>query len=162
MLCSCATQKVEELVEFEELRLHRWTSLEGGEVFVFRRVGTEWSAELLSDGARFRCFYAKKVTPKSEWNALWNAFVQEGLTEISGSEPPSGWEDGDGFSLELRSKGETHRYVVDNPTHQSSENSKRILRIGNLISKEFDTPLFAETYDREQVFDYLNGPCKRD
>jgi hypothetical protein len=160
MLWSCASPKNESPTEFEEVRIHRWTALEGGEFFILRRVGAEWSAELLSDGARFRCFYEKKVIPKSDWNELWKRLLQEGVMEISGSELPSGWEDGDGFGLEMRSGGKTQRYFVDNPIHHSSENSKRILRIGNLISKEFDTPVFAETYDRGEIFDYLYAPCK--
>lgn len=159
VFCSCSP-KVAPPVEFEEVRIHRWTALEGGEIFVLRRVGVDWSAELLSDNTRFRCLYGRKVTPRSDWNELWNTLIQNGLMEISGSEPPSGWEDGDGFRLELRSGGKIQQYVVDNPINQSSENSKRILRIGNLISKEFDAPMFAEKYDRGQVFDYLYAPCK--
>ncbi len=161
VFCNCAS-KITPPVEFEEIRLHRWTALEGGEIFVLRHVGAEWSAELLSDATRFRCLYGRKVTPKSDWNTLWNTLVQDGLMEISGSEPPSGLEDGDGFRLEVRSGGKIQQYVVENPTHQSSENAKRILRIGDLISKEFDTPMFAAKYDRGQVFDYLYAPCKKE
>ena len=160
VFCSCSP-KVTPLVGFEEVRIHRWTALEGGEIFVLRRVGPEWSAELLSDAARFRCLYERMVTPRSDWNALWNTLIQNGLMEISGSEPRSNLEDGDGFRLELRSGGKIQQYVVDNPSHQSSENSRRILKIGNLISKEFDTPMFAENYDRGQVGDYLYAPCKK-
>jgi len=160
IFCGCAPKGTQP-VSFEEVRIHRWTALEGGEIFVLRRVGTEWSAELLSDAERFRCLYERKVSPKSDWDALWNTLIQDGLMEISGSDPPSGWEDGDGFRMEVRSGGKIHQYIVDNPSNQTSENAKRILRIGNLISKEFDTPLFAENYDRGQVGEYLYAPCKK-
>jgi len=160
VFCSCAP-KATAPVEFEEIRIRRWTALEGGEIFILRRVGAAWSAELFGDGSRLRCFYVRSVTPKSDWNALWNTLLREGLLDLSGSEPWSGWEDGDGFDIEVRSKGKTQRYIVDNPTHQPTENAKRILRIGNLISKEFDTPLFAENYDRGKVGEYLYAPCKQ-
>jgi len=159
VFCSCSP-KVRPPVEFEEVRIHRWTALEGGEIFILRRVGTEWSAELLGDATRFRCIYGRNVSPKSDWNELWNTLLAEGMLEISGSEPPSGWEDGDGFRLELRSGGRLQQYIVDNPTHQKSENAKRIARIGNLISREFGTPIFADNYDRGQVGEYLYAPCK--
>ena len=159
--CFACAPMDEKPLEFEEVRLHRWTALEGGEVFILRRVGTEWSAELLSDASRFRCLYQKRVAPKSDWTSLWNALIQEGLMEISGSEPLSGLEDGDGFRVEVRSRGKTQQYIVDNPEHQASGNAKRILRIGNLIAKEFDTPMFAANYDRGQVGDYLYAPCKK-
>ncbi len=159
LFCGCAPDETQRNVELEEIRIHRWTALEGGEIFIMRRVGTEWSAELLGDGSRFSCFYEKAVTPKSDWNAIWNTFLQEGLMQLSGFEPRSGWEDGDGFNLEVRSRGKTQRYFVDNPLRQSSENSKRISRIGNLISRELDTPVFAETYDRGAVAKYLIGQC---
>lgn len=157
---SCSPQPIAP-AEFEEVRVHRWTALEGGEIFVLRRIGGVWSAELLGDASRFRCLYAKQVVPKSDWNALWNTLIQEGLLEVSGSEPRTAWEDGDGFRVEVRSNGTTRQYIVDNPSHQSTVNAKRILRIGNLISKEFDTPMFAETYDRGKVADYLYAPCKK-
>jgi hypothetical protein len=159
VVCGCSPS-VAPTAEFEEVRIHRWTALEGGEILILRRVGTDWSAELQGDGSRFRCFYVRRVTPKSDWNSLWNALIQEGLMEISGSEPPSGWEDGDGFDVEIRSKGKTQRYGVDNPAHQPSENAKRTLRIGNLLSTEFETPMFAENYDRGKVGEYLYAPCK--
>lgn len=152
--------KVEPNVEFEEVRIHRWTALEGGETLVLRRVGSNWSAKLQGDGNRFSCFYQRDEKPKSDWNQFWNTLIVEGLMELSGNERSMGLEDGDGFDVEVTYQGKLRQYSVDNPTHQKSDNAKRILRIGDLISREFDSPMFVADYDRGRVGEYLIDSCR--
>ena len=80
--------------------------------------------------------------------------------ELSGNERSMGLEDGDGFDVEVTYQGKLRQYSVDNPTHQKSENAKRVLRIGDLISREFDSPMFVADYDRGRVGEYLIDSCR--
>jgi len=98
--------KVDEGTEFFEVRLHRWTALEGGETFIVRRIGNTWSGSLIGDGQRFSCFYQREAAPKvGDWKQLYEALVQAGILELSGKEPDLGWEDGNGYNLEVTANG---------------------------------------------------------
>jgi len=146
--------------EFIELRLHRWTALEGGETLVMRQIGGKWSAMLIGDDARFSCLYQRSVRPKSEWNQLWNTLLSKGLTEIDDLQQNLMVEDGDGFNVEITYQGTLKRYSIPQPEFQTSPSAKQILDISDLISREFDTPVFVADYDRGKVGEYLIFNCK--
>lgn len=153
--------KVEKKVEFFEIRLHRWTALEGGEIAVLRRVGNDWTGQLIGDGQRFSCLYQRDVKPRtSDWNQLYDSLVRVGIVELSGKEPDLGWEDGDGYELEVTSNGKMSRYSVFLADKQESESAKKIQEIGSIISAAFDTPMFRPDYDRGKVGEYLMNICK--
>ncbi len=154
-------QKIEQKNEFIEIRITRWTALEGGEIFVLRKINQDWSAMLLGDGSRFSCLYKKSVRPKSDWNTLLLSLQAEGLLEIpEGDYTADGWTDGSGFIVEVLYEGKLKRYSFFLPQMLKTKESKQILNIGNLISQEFDTPVFVADYDRGKVGEYLIEKCK--
>lgn len=154
-------QNSEKKVEFFEIRLHRWTALEGGEIAVLRRVGNEWTGQLIGDGQRFSCLYQREVKPKTgDWNQMHDSLVHAGILELSGKEPDLGWEDGDGYELEVTSNGKMSRYSVFLADKQGSESAKKMMEIGSIVSTAFDTPMFRPDYDRGTVGEYLMNTCK--
>jgi hypothetical protein len=160
----CASQveeKVEQKNEFLEVRINRWTALEGGEILVLRKINKDWSAMLLGDGSRFSCLYQKLVQPKSDWNNFLLSLQAEGLLEISdGVHTNNCCMDGRGFIVEIIYEGKLKRYSFENPELLKTKESKQIMRIGDLISREFDTPVFATNSSRGEVGDYLIEKCK--
>ena len=154
-------QAVREKPEFLEVRIHRWTALEGGETLLVRRIGSEWSAFLLGDGVRFSCLYQRPVPPKSDWNQLWSTLLSKGLLEI-----PEGQlgrlvvEDGDGFDIEITHEGRLRRIEIPQPRSQTFPEAKRILDISDLIWGEFDSPVFRAEYNRGEVGEYLIDNCQ--
>ena len=151
--------KIEQPPEFSELRLHRWTALDGGEILVIRHLGSGWSADLLGDGERFSCLYRKSVKPKSDWQQIWDRIAQ-GMDNL-----PDGYkadlvvEDGDGFDVEYTDKGKLKRLSIPHPEFQSSPIGKAILEISDTLGREFDTPVFIAKYDRGEVGNYLVANC---
>ncbi len=165
LLCfGCASQveqKIEQKNDFLEVRINRWTALEGGETLVLRKINKDWSAMLLGDGSRFSCLYQKSVQPKSDWGNFWLSLQKEGLLEIpDGDYSAGGWTDGSGFIVDVFYQKKLKRYSFFLPEKLNTKESKQILNIGNLISGEFDTPLFSANYDRGRVGDYLIEKCK--
>jgi hypothetical protein len=147
--------------EFLEIRITRWTALEGGEIFVLQKVNTNWSAMLLGDGVRFSCQYQKSVQPKSGWENVWDSLQNAGLLEIpEGDYEAKGWTDGDGFNAEIFYQDRLKRFRFYIPKAIDSKEAKQILQIGNIISNEFDTPMFKADYSRSEVGDYLIENCK--
>lgn len=154
-------EKVDEKEDFFEVRLHRWTALEGGETFILRRIGNEWSGSLIGDGQRFSCFYRREVKPNAgDWNELYKELVDAGILELSGKEPDLGWEDGNGYDLEVTSNGVVSQYSVFLADKRTSPNAKRIQEIGSIVSTTFDTPMFVPKYDRGTVGEYLIENCR--
>ncbi|MEO6587710.1 MAG: hypothetical protein ABIP06_00150 [Pyrinomonadaceae bacterium] len=158
---SKSEQKTEQQNEFLEVRINRWTALEGGEIFVLRKINKDWSATLLGDGDRFSCYYQKNVQPKSGYENLWNELQKAGLLEIpDGKIEDARWEDGSGFVVEINFQDKLKRYSFANPKRLKTEESKQILNIGDLINREFVTPVFISDYNRGKVGDYLIENCK--
>lgn len=154
-------QKVEQKNEFLEVRITRWTALEGGETLVLRKINKDWSAMLLGDGERFSCLYQKPVQPKSDWENLWLSLQKEGLLEIpDGNYTNDCCTDGSGFIVEVFHQDKLKRYWFRIPERLNTKESKQILSIGDLISREFDTPVFVSDYDRGKVGEYLIEKCK--
>ena len=157
---SCGEKRNDAINDFIEVRISRWTALDGGEIFLLRKIGTEWSGKLLGDGERFSCFYAHELKPKSDWNQFYNKLLVEGLNEMSGREFDMDINDGDGFNLEVTANGRLTRYSVANAEKHNSENAKRILKISEIINREFGTPVFVPHYDRGDVGEYLINNCR--
>ena len=153
-------QKVEQKNEFIEVRITRWTALEGGETFVMRKINKDWSAMLLGNGDRFSCLYQYSVQPKSDWENFWLSLQKEGLLEISDGQRENGMLDGSGFIVEVFYQDKLKRYSFDNPKISNTKESAQVLGIGDLISREFDTPVFVANYSRAKVGDYLIEKCK--
>ncbi|MEO5858919.1 MAG: hypothetical protein ABIR33_08225 [Pyrinomonadaceae bacterium] len=152
---------MDEKKDFFEVRLHRWTALEGGETFILRRIGNEWSGSLIGDGKRFSCFYQHAVKPKVvNWNQVYESLVQAGILELSGKEPNLGWEDGNVYNLEVTVNGKVTHYSVFLADKQKSVSAKRIQEIGPFVSTTFETPMFIPEYDRGTVGEYLIENCK--
>jgi hypothetical protein len=159
LVLSCG-ETPEQKADYTELRIHRWTALEGGETLVMRRIGSEWSAMLLGDGERFSCPYQKTVIPKSGWENVWKSLVDAGIFEISEGRRLLGIEDGNGFEVEIFYENQLRRFMIRHAESQKSEDAERILRIGDIVSNEFNTPVFLGKYDRGTVGEYLIELCK--
>ncbi len=158
---SQAEQKIEQKNEFLEVRINRWTALEGGETLVLHKINEEWSARLLGDGSRFGCLYQESVQPKYGWEIFWLSLQKEGLLEIpDGNYADKGWLDGSGFVVEVYHQNKLKRYSFFVPEEMKTERETQILRIGDLINQEFGTPVFVADYDRGKVGEYLIGKCK--
>ncbi len=154
-------QKVEQKNEFLEVRINRWTALEGGETLVLHKINKDWSASLLGDGDRFSCYYQKDVQPKSGWEDFWISLQKEGLLEIpDGKYEVGGWTDGSGFVAEINYQGKLKRYSFFFPQMLETKEARQILNIGDLINREFDTPVFVGDYERGKVGEYLIENCK--
>ena len=161
IFCACRDQHTKEEEDFFEVRLTRSTALEGGETFLLRRVGGDWSAKLMGNGLQFSCLYQREVKPSGgDWTQLYNSLLTAGLMEISGEEEMQHVEDGDSFYLEVTSSGKVSRYSVSHPREVRSENSKRILKVGNIVNEQFGTPVFLDNYDRGAVGEYLINNCE--
>ena len=159
-LFACAP-KSEQKSEFIEMRLHRWTGLEGGEIFVLRFLDGEWSATLMGDGERFSCLYQRSVRPKSDWNQLWNTLLSKGIDNVQdGVQDQFVVEDGSGFNVEVVLDGKLRRMSLPHPEFQQGQAAKQILEISDVIGREFQTPVFVASYDRGSVGEYLINNCK--
>jgi hypothetical protein len=105
--------------------------------------------------------YQKSVRPKSDWNILLLSLQAEGLLEISeGDYTVGGWTDGSGFTAEVFYEGKLKRYSFFLPQEMKTKEAKQILNVGNLISREFDTPVFVADYDRGKVGEYFINVCR--
>ena len=161
LFCFSCNQPTKEKREFLEVRINRWTALEGGETLVLRKVNEEWSAMLLGDGNRFSCYYQKNVQPKSGYESFWIALKKEGLLDIpDGKYDASGYMDGSGFISEVTYQDKLRRFSFRIPEELKTTEAGQILKIGDLISREVDTPMFISNYDRGKVGDYLIENCK--
>jgi hypothetical protein len=160
LLCLSCHKKAEQKAEFLEVRITRQTALEGGETLVLRKINDEWSALLLGDGYRFSCLYQKAVQPKSGWENFWRELQSKGLLEISDGRRLSSPIDGNRFKAEINYQNNVKQYLFENPQDLKTKESEQIQNIGNLISREFETPMFFADYDRGAVGDYLTEQCK--
>lgn len=160
--CNSGVQQEDEHKQaFLEVRIRRWTALEGGEIFVLRKINHEWSAMLLGDGVRFSCAYQKTVQPKSGWDVLWASLQESGLMEIpDGNYTTNCCTDGNGFDAEVFYLGRLKRFSFFLPEKIDTKEAKQIQNIGDVVSREFDTPMFLADYSRNDVGEYLIDNCR--
>lgn len=124
-----------------------------------RKTGSGWSGKLVGDGDRFSCFYERSLNPRSDWEEIYRSLVDMGLFELEGVEEKLGWEDGNRFEVETVVGAKRTAYEVDNPAHRDSARSRRIMRVSEMISREFDTPVFDPDDDLGAVGKYLIDTC---
>ena len=151
---------VDQKIDVLDVRVTRWTALEGGEIFVLRKINNDWSGMLMGDGSRFSCLYQKSVQPRSDRDTFWWSLQRAGLLEIpDGIYSAGDWTDGSGFNVEVTYLGKLKRYSFFLPQNLITPESKKILNVGDLISREFNTPVFRADYNRGTVGDYLINNC---
>ena len=162
MLCFCfaCNKQIEQKTDFLEVRITRQTALEGGETLVLRKIDKDWSAMLLGDGYRVSCLYQKSAQPKSGWENLWQELLSGGLLEIADGRRLSNLTDGNRYIVEVNYQNKLKRYQFDNPGELKTKDSEQLRNIGNLISREFETPMFIDNYERGEVGDYLMEQCR--
>jgi hypothetical protein len=160
--CFACSQKVEQKVEFIEIRIGRYAVLEHArEVFVMRKIDKDWSAELLGDGSFANCRYQKVVQPKSTFEDLWHKLVSEGLLEIpEGEYTTNCCTDSDGYEVEISHQGKLKRFSFHIPDKIPIKEAKQIQNIGNIVSENFETPMFYADYSRKDIGDYLIKNCE--
>ena len=116
---------------------------------------------LIGDNERFSCFYQKNVVPKSGWETLWTSLEKEGLLEIpEGNYTNNCCTDGDGFDAEIFYQDKLKRFSFLLPEKLKTKEAGQIQNVGNIISREFDTPMFVADYSRSKVGDYFIENCK--
>lgn len=160
LFCFSCNQKAERKTEFLEVRITRQTALEGGETLVLRKINEDWSAVLLGDGYRFSCLYKKAVQPKSGWENLWQDLQSNGLLDIPDGRRLNNAIDGSSYKVEVTYQNGLKQYSFENPQELKTKESEQIQNIGNLISNEFETPMFFGDYKRAKVGDYLWQQCE--
>ena len=158
--CFACNKQVEQKPDFLEVRITRQTALEGGETLVLRKIDNDWSAMLLGDGYRRSCLYQKSVQPKSGWENLWKELLSNGLLEIADGRRLTNSIDGNQYIVEINYQNKLKRYQFENPDELKTKDSEQLRNIGNLISREFETPMFASNYKRGEVGDYLTEQCR--
>lgn len=117
------------------------TALEG---FVLKSAAGEWSAIHL-DGIHPnlpRRDYEKRLqTPKSGWELCWRRLEEAGiltLPDASAIGCSAMINDGMSYVVEFNSKGTYRTYLYDNPSYAKCNEAKQMIKIGNIISEEFD------------------------
>jgi hypothetical protein len=160
IFCSACGQKLEQKVDFIEIRISRYAVLEHAkEMLVLRKIDKEWSSMLL--GEMFRCNYQRTAEPRLSLEDLWLKFVSEGLLEIpEGEYTTNCCTDGNGYEAEISYQGKMKRFSFHIPDKIPIKEAKQIQNIGNIISDNFDTPMFYADYSRNDIGDYLIKNCE--
>lgn len=130
----------------DDLEVRVWhgfglTALEG---FVLKRAAGKWSAIHLNGihSKLPRSEYEKRLPkPKSGWELSWRRLEEAGILTLSdASAIGCSAMDPDGMSyvVEFISKGTYRTYLYDNPGYAKCDEARQIIKIGNIISEEFD------------------------
>lgn len=119
------------------------TALEG---FVLKRTGDQWSAMHL-DGIYSslpRNRYDRILrTPKSGWEKCWQRLEKTGiltLPDASAIGCDTSVMDGMSYVVEFNRVGIYRTYLYDNPSYAKCHEAKQMIKIANIISKEFGVP----------------------
>ena len=162
LFCFACSQEVERKVDFIEVRISRYAVLERAtETLVLRKVGKDWSSMLLGNGLFSGCKYQKIVQPKSNLEDVWQKLVNEGLLEIpEGEYTTNCCTDGHGYEAEIFYQDKLKRFSFHIPEEIPIKEAKQIQNIGNIISENFETPMFYADYSRNDIGNYLIKKCE--
>lgn len=160
--CLSCNEQTKEKVDFIEARITRYAVLERSrETIVLRKVEKDWNAMILGDGLFGSCNYQRIGKSKSSLEDLWKKLVDEGLLEIpEGKFRSDCCTDGHGYEVELFYQDKLKRYSFHIPEQIDSKEAKQIQNIGNLLSSEFEIPMFYADYSRKDISDYLFKSCE--
>ena len=155
-------QKTEQKVDFIEVRITRYAVLEHSrETLVLRKVDKDWSSMLLGNAGIAGCNYQKVVQSKSNLDDLWRNLVNEGLLEIpEGEYTTNCCTDGSGYEAEIFYENKFKRFSFHIPEKIPIKEAKQIQNIGNVISENFETPMFYADYSRNDIGNYLIKNCE--
>lgn len=114
------------------------------EGLVLKRSNGQWSAiHLMAD----RHYKPMKVSrkelpaPNSGWEACWQQLADAGLMTLpDGTDPPD--PDVEGFEVQVRDGASYRSYQYVGPEYSELPAAKQMLRIGDIISSEFDLQRF--------------------
>lgn len=134
---------------------------EGIEILLLFKTGENWSATLMSYDVR-GCRYEREIKPNSSWENLWLSLQNEGLLEITeGIHQSDCCNIGNDFNVNIEYQNKTKKYSFQNPVTINSDEAKQILKIGEVIKREFDAPLFAADFNKNQTKNYFDDIGKK-
>lgn len=162
LICFSCNQQIKEKVDFIEARITRYAVLERArETIVLRKIDKDWNAIILGDGLFGSCQYQRIGKSKSSLEDLWKKLVDEGLLEIpDGKFRSDCCTDGHGYEVEILHQDKLKRFSFHIPEQIDSKEAKQIQSIGNLLSNEFEIPMFYADYSRKDIGDYLIKSCE--
>ena len=115
--------------------------------FVLRRINENWTAVAVKEiDCKRSNYYPKEkayelgkinlAPPKSGWQNAWRKLVDAGILDLPNSDEIS-YIDGAGYFTEINQNGKYRIYKYSNPNYQKTEEAKRMMKIGEIISDEF-------------------------
>jgi hypothetical protein len=134
----------------DDLEVRIWvgfglTALKG---LILKRAKGQWSATHL-EGIHRRLpkgEYQKLLrTPESGWEAAWRRLVDAGiltLPDASAVGCNAGINDGMSYVVEVNKERAYRTYMYDNPTHAKCDEAEQMLKVGEIIAKEFGVEEF--------------------
>lgn len=140
--------------ERDNLEIRVWVTmgLNGTDGFIFRRFYGQWSAlaikeidckkiEYYPKSKSYRLGKINLSEPKSGWQNAWKKLLEAEILELPDySEVKErltylhGW----GFFVEINRDGKYRSYAYPNPNEPRSADEEKMLKIGEIISEEFN------------------------
>ena len=137
-----------------DLEVRVWVSIgfSGMDGFIFRRFNRQWSAIAIKEIDCNKFNYWKKdrkysvgkinlYEPKSGWQDVWQKLLEAGILDLpdySEVQERLGYLDGWGFFVEINRDGKYRFYAYPNPNSPRSADEEKMIKIGEIISEEFD------------------------
>ena len=111
------------------------------EGFVVSRIGGRWGGTFLeSINLTTRPPYRRELSPKNGWEKLWSQLVDAGLLTLpDSSQLKDAVEviDGTSYVVEVRQGSVYRTYAYVNPYYQKWREAKQMLKMANILYKEF-------------------------
>lgn len=133
-----------------EVRVWYSVSFRPMQCVMLKRIQNEWSGIYLKSDKHYPPTAATTTnlkTPLSDWEPCWNELQQQGLTvfpEVIGQAEL----DGSGYFIEVR-EGELYKpSVIMNPENAKEQEGSQMLKISNILAREFQLPGFDRSKDR--------------
>lgn len=132
-----------------EVRVWRGFGLIPVEGLVLKRNAGQWSAHNLKADMYYQ---PRKVTrkelnpPASGWEDCWQKLVKAGILVLPSSDDFP-FPDAEGYVVEVRDGGSYRSYNYVAPEYSNQSEAKRMIEIGDIISKEFDLSRFEAKRD---------------